>query len=628
MEKKGAGMGLWQKTFDRYESWVSRHIMMVYVVLGVLYVVRHVLDVFILSRGSIYLLAPVYEQNMVANLLFKDGWQLRPELATVLVTGANSALVYPAGFQVLSKLLGSVQHMFAFMFIVQFFVPMLTFYFFRRMMPVLLAFPLAIFSIFSCVDVCRWAPDQIIQPLMLLALCLLFRWTDRPNGRSFFYLVAAGLLTGFMIVFKHNIGIVFLILELTFIFFQSLREGSKTRFDRFLLWIAIALYFLAGGLFARKLLYGDEFVFYLVPFFCFWGIVLTAVVRNRGWSLDVSQFARSGGTLAVSALLLPVSVFWWFGHVVGFSRYLYSLFGMGFTFLRWLDRGIWGEASFHWRAIAQHKSNIIPFVMHYLPFFVNVGAIGVLVKEVVFKKQMRLEETRKLFVMVGIAIMGIWSLFPLEGYHILSTKIFIFFGVAMYLVFRKRRNWQFLVVIFVWLYIVPLVMHMPHRPLKLVSSSWVTPSMPQIRKSVGLKLPPVLAKALDQQVMTLERSVKGRPYYVVDSSWAMLIGITGFVDNRYSQYYADMRPVLLEDPALADEIIKDCKNVPVVVVNARDYQSYLAQDPAQDKPMKKILQYVHEHFKVIDRYQEPETKSPDTDLILGFVVMERKNQGY
>jgi fumarate reductase subunit C len=360
-------------------------------------------------------------------------------------------------------------------------------------------------------------------------------------------------------------------------------------------------------------------VFYILPFFCFWAGVAGLLLKNSSWAVDVPRLIRSAGTFIACGMVLPVITFLVFGKVVGYGRYWHSLFGMGFEYLYIWDHGIWAQARAYLNNMLREKKLIVVALMYYFPLVVNGMSIVAMIRQY-FPRSWGLEQTKEFLVIASMGIIGILLFFPLEGYHILSTKMFIFCFVGFYLiacfcdVWIKRFTPVFLIltVLFVGMFLM--------KPFKILKEDW-TMGTDRIHRPIGLKMPLQLALELEKQAAVIERGVQGNPYYLLDGDGQTLSGILVFVNNLHTEYYFEMRPGIMNQ-SVVDEVLKAIRQLSYVVVNSENYRQYMAHE-SMDPLMKQILDYVSGYFTVVDEYEAPPKISSHTAMVLGFVVMKR-----
>ncbi|MBA7518903.1 hypothetical protein ES705_10977 [subsurface metagenome] len=596
---------------------------LIYLLLAFFYVVIRLPNILSIQSFS-NLVFPLNSLYVSQNLLF-SGWGMNPELAKTVLSPSNGSLICPPGIYILTRVLGNVRNIFIFHFLYQMLVPLLTFRLFRSVTSTTIAILFSLLSIFYVTQPNWWAPDWIIQPMMLVALILIITRGIKEEMRGS-QLIVIGLLTGLITIFKHNIGISFAILCITFIFWSSLnfRNNTTNSYHRFLTFLHLFIFLLFGLIFSARILYFDEFIFYLLPYFVFLGSAFYFLGKNSFVTFNLLSFYKKVSLFCFSALFLPAAIFLWVGSVIGFSRYWYSLFRMGFKYLPIWDYGIVSVTKHyvHFQGIASVKNiyhslnSLVMMLMFLSPFIVNCF-VNLRFFQLIRNK--KIIDFKKYFQVSSISMMGIFLFFPLEGYHILATKLFMFYFVFLYFVkkFSLKVN-SFLKYILILLFIfvsLPYIKRVITPKIETCFSSHK-----RVQEIIGLPMEKRLAEEIDKQVAVVERSVKGAPYCVVDSFGATLATLITLVNNHYPQYYLEMRKGILNQE-VTNAIISSLKEVPFVLVNYNDYRKYLSKEQ-EDLFMRQILDFVDKNYVEIDHYEAP--KDPSLSHILSFSIMKKR----
>lgn len=576
--------------------------------------------------SSIFPLNALY---IADNILFPAGG-LNPELESTVIAPSNASLIYPPGIFMLVRLLGSVENIYIFSFVAQLLVPLFSFYLFRSVSSVFVSLVMTIFSIHYFTNAIWAAPDFIIQPIMLLAL-LPFLIGDKSDQMvSKMRIVVVGLLTGIIITLKHNVGLTFGILLETLIFVRSFtfKEGEHGP-NRILLFSLVACFFGFGVVFLSRILYLDEVVYYLVPFFGFWIFITCWCVNNKSIGLNKRYLISTAVIYGASSLLLPGLVFLWFGGVIGYSRYWYSLFGMGFQYLPIWDYGMVGIIQAYarftslstLRNVYLNYNSLLYFFMFVLPFAANCLVVGILFKRI----HGPATPTSRLVkdVEVGaLGIMGVFMLFPLEGLHILATKLFLYCFVFLYVSQYFHRavavGFKYACVCVV----VPVVLFVIGKPVAVYGIERTNGSV-LVQRVVGLPLAKRVDEELEKQLAVVKRAVNENPYYVVDSSGMSLTTMMAFVNNHRPQYYLEMRKgILSEETTIA--ILAALSSRRFVLVNSADYRRFL-ENRLDDPFLARILKVVHANYQVVDRYDAPSDPDPSVAQMHSFLIVKKSS---
>ncbi len=590
-----------------------------YTVLVLLYLLIHLPQVVALKDFSS--LAFPLVAHYASSLLFSDGW-IRGDLANALVSPANGALIYPPGIYLATLYLPSAVSLFYALFALQFVVPLLLY----RMLSActsptvaLLAASLGLFF-FTRSD---WvAPDFVIQPFMMITLLLLLP-TERRTTVSSLMPVVAGLLTGIVMVFKQNIGVFLAILCGTLFFLASFRAQQpgtvlRGRREAFSLLSGFCVFALVFG---SRLLHWDEIPYYLLPYVVFW-LLFVAFLRSSPLSFDVAGFTRQSLVYGTFTLLLPAAVFLAFGSIVGYGRYWHALFGMGLKFLHIWDHGIVGmirnQVSFASLTTTYQSLAMAPlFVM---PLAVNAMAVGCLCADSITPAMTF--ATRLLhFRVAALGIMATFMFFPLEGYHILSTKLFIYVWVGLFFLERSLPRAVPAAATMMALALVPVVIHALSRPVAILRMETAT-GTPDLQQVIGMPMQKDIARELASQVDVLRRTILGAPYFIVDSSGGILIALAALVDTVLPQYYIEMRNGIL-DREVTEAIKTEIATRPFVVVNADDFERRNASET--DPYLREIIAFIGQRFTAVDLYRPPVPKPASFHHLLGFIIMKNRS---
>ncbi|MBI5630410.1 MAG: hypothetical protein HY921_05950 [Elusimicrobia bacterium] len=569
-------------------------------------------------------------QYVSKRLLF-PGHALNTALAQTVISPSQVLLNWPPGSWFLTYLLGKVSSMYVFLFLIQLPVPFLAFKLFRTFASAAISLLMALFLTHYCVETHWWAPDWIIQPLQLLVVLLLWEARREEKMRAF-QLLLSGFIGGLIMVLKHNIGLFLGIACGAFLFVRAVRsfrlDGNSQ--GRPLLFAIIAGCLGFGVLFALRLPNADEVVYYTFPYFLFWGALARWAVGNKEVGLDCGAFLREAALFSGAFLCAPVLIFIWIGGAVGYGRYLYSLFGMGFKYLRIWDYGIIGVISdgFRWdrslsfQGMARNFDAVVGGILFLVPFLVN-SLIGVKAWFWV-KNGARDGEGQKDMLMLSVlGIMGAFMFFPLEGYHILATKLFVYFAVSAFMIMGSAsKRAQALAALALAVLVAPPAAKALARPLHYRKTPTLAGSK-NVQDALGLSLSPRISQEIDKQVEVIKRSTSGEAYYVIDSSGESLSSLLAIVDNRYPQYYIEMRKGILDADA-SDAIIAALDQAPFVLVNSGDYEKQTL-GRQEDPYLAKILKFVTENHDVVDRYEPREGASlEESDQIHRFLIMRRR----
>lgn len=574
--------------------------------------------------GGIYPISFSYAFN---KLLLSDG-DLNSKLAQVIVSPSNALFIYPPGIYLITLPLSNVGNVYKFLFLIQLLVPFLIFNLCRNITSATVSTLIALLSIYYCVNPNHFTPDWIIQPVMLLAALILWNTFKESEKEKTLPLILIGFLTGLIMIFKQNIGLFFAVLCLTMIFFDTIsydKKKNKGVFEAALLGVILLGYLAFGLVFIRKVLYFDEIIFYLLPYFFFWGLAIYFVFRNRSIIFNGFSYIKKTLLFTAAFLILPGLIFLWIGGVVGYARYWHSLFGMGFKYLHIWDEGIAGFIKNYVRlrevnslkGIALNCMQIMNFLLLLLPFCVNCFIV-IKLASLIKNKNSEPAEVKKYFLITSMGITGMFMFFPLESMHILLTKLFIFCFVFLYLVRGPSVKSKFCLKYLLIMLLLPVTTFVILKPVKKVETAY---GSEEIKKVIGIPMEKTIAEELDKQIAVVKRAIKGERYYVI-ASGSGLYTLEAFVNNGYEQYYREMRKGIMSQEVV-DEIISILNKLPFAVVRRNDYHKYL--EKSQDDPLLlQILDFLHKNYEAVDLYEAPENQTPAIYRIESFVVMKNR----
>lgn len=562
-----------------------------YVALFIIYIAIRIPDIWAIEEFAVL----IFPLNFLyyAKLLF-SGVAVNPAISDTIIAPSNASLIYPPGIYILSSVLGSVRNTFYFLFAIQAVIPLLVFRFLHPVAPRIVAFSVAILIVFFCTSAHYWYPDFIIQPIM--AGVLIFNLTRNCKIKPL-ELVMCGVGSGLVFLLKHNIGIFFIVLCGTVIFFRSSRF-SEEKSNRIPAYFVLTGFFGFGLLFFTKLPHIDEIVFYLLPYFAFW-IYILLLFYKRQLHLDSIGFLRQGALYASAAMTMPLITFMYFGEVIGFKRYWHSLFGMGIDYIHFWDTGIVAIA----RAYAQFTSigaaymSLILLTTILGPLLINLIGVGILYYGRDDNNQKKLDR----ILAVSIGVMAVFMLFPLEDHKIAVTKFFIFSYVFVVLLRNvSALTWRILSCS-VLLMLLPVFLSTWHH-LQLMTKIPAVAGTKEMQRVIGLPLHKDLAQELGLQIKVLQRSIRGSAYIALSTPRYNLMGLPILVDNVRPQYY-----VRFDSEAISKDVIKatisELEKVQYLIVPTGDYQDY-KDGKMESNAFKDLMTYVTRECVVIDEYVE------------------------
>jgi hypothetical protein len=576
------------------------------------------------------LIYPAFSIYASKSILFPDG-ALNRSLDGAVISPANAVFIYPPGTYAITFLFDRLSSLFLFCFVVQAFVPILVFYLLRPVVSTVTAALLALVAV-QYWTVIQPHPDYTIQPLMLLAILLLHAPAARVRLGPW-RLALVGGLTGLVMVLKHNIGVFFLLLCATSVLFEAIEIRPHRRVDTWLLSGVLAASLAFGLVFASRAAHLDALVFYLLPYLAFWGMVGVHLLSSPTAGIDWRRLVRSWTILVACSLALPAYVFWTFGGLVGYRRYWYSLFEMGFRTLGVWDLGLmrivrdylrqaWVEAGAGFMTVVDRSLVAVFFLA---PFAVAIGVCYCLWRRL-SDSPARAAVLRESAPIASMAVMAPFMLFPLEDYRILRTKVVVSVFAALWLGRHAlARSVPLRTVVVAVLGLVVGVAGLGVREGWRWSRAERAAVSGDLRTVIDLPLAVPVAAELDKQEAVIRRSVPASEFLLVHFGGMEMAPLLVLRRATTPQYYIETREEFL-DRETTVAIIHSLQHHPYLIVRAPDLRRFLDGRPPGTHS-REILDSVHRHFDIVDRYERPAAASAMFSGIADFYVMKRKAGG-
>lgn len=575
---------------NRAERWVGRwHDL----ALLLTYVALHLPGVLLVKSISAiqYPLEAIY----ISRTMF-DGLGLSKELVTAAAIPSNVGLFYGPLNYLLSLWLGAVQHLFWFSFAVQAFVPVFAYRLLSTVTSKLNAFLIAVFLVAVTIQVQWWSPDFLIQPLLLALLYLWSKDGDQVGARR---IVAIGLLIAVIGTLKYHEGLILMTAIGGGLMFRLAVSDAPRRISNFIDTLIVTLCFSTVVVFFTKhFLFVDEWLYYTFPSIALIFSIYYLLSKHNARVLTNPKTVRTLLIYAIAALSLPALSFTMFGGEFGYSKYFYATFQMGLNFLPVWDIGIVALILREHIGIL-HKAFMS--AMLAIPFIVNTFIV-VRLANTVSNSAIAFIAKREAVAVGSIPVLGIYALYPLEGYHILISKLGLFIFPLLYFTGRipsvKKRLSIVLVVLLVPLLGYKITQRWDLRALN--NNDLASPA--EVESVVGIPLAKPLARELARQVETIKGNVpSGCSYYAVDASGGGIIGLATIVPNGIKQPYIDMRPGFL-DGASVDIINNQLTSVDFVLLRKKDMDDHVS-GATRNAKIEPILSRLHDDFEVIATYE-------------------------
>lgn len=575
---------------------------LIYLALISLYAWIKITDVLVVS-GIVPLVFPLNAQYF-SKLLF-SGFGLNPDMAHTVIAPANAIFIYPPGIYLIGSALGTVRNFFIFLFVIQALVPLLIFRMCKTFSSNMAAIVVALFSIYYLTNAQSWLPDTIIQPFMMIIVCLIFPHAGMKINIK--RLIIIGILTGFIIILKHNIGVFWAITCGTIIYWSSFEQKTKANADDYLARFLLLGYFLFGLLFFSKLNHISDIIFYLLPYFLFWMLAYLWIKRNQTIYFDKRYFFKATALYAISALMIPMLMFIWIGGVIGYGRYWYALFGMGFDYIH-----VWEYSIFY-----HVKNGSLARVMMMIgPFLVNLVVVILLLRHSWERKTPGKIDEQRLFSIASLVIMAIFTMFPLEDYHNALPKMFIFLLVLFYFLKQFSSKAFIVAVCFIAIIVIPALRHGLSNPFGIARMD-ISYGSDEMRAKINIGIKKSLADELSKQLSVINRSTQGNPYYVIDQSGGTFTGLISMIDNKILQYYIRSDKEML-NKNVVNAHIAELNKIPFVVAEADGYDHN--QPVSGHNQFNNILwSFIKHNFMEVDRF------TATAEHLYSFVVLKKKD---
>lgn len=551
----------------------------------------------ILLVKSIQAIQYPLEAIYISRAMF-DGMGLSRELVTAAAIPPNVGLLYGPLNYLLSFWLNAVQHLFWFGFAVQVFVPLFAYRLFSTVTSKLNAFLLAVILAAVSIRVQWWAPDYLAQPLLL---ALLYLWSKGGNQTGVLRIAALGLLTAAIGTLKYHEGLLLMTAIGGGLMFRLAVSGASRRLSNSVDMLIVMLCFsTVVVIFAKNFLHIDEWLYYTLPSIVLIVSIYYLLSKHNVSVLTNPATVRTLLIYTAAALSLPVLSFALFGREFGYSRYFYAVFQMGFDFLPVWDFGIVGLIRDH----IGMRSGIVRLaaisMLIAVPLIINIFIVARLARAV-SNSALSFVAKREAMAVGSISVLGIYMLYPLEGYHILVSKLGLFIFALLYFTGRIPSVTK-------WLPVVLIILLIPISGLQ-VTKWWELrelnnndPAPPvEVRSVVGIPLAKPLSHELERQIETIKANVpRGCSYYVVDSSGGSLVGLAAIVPNGIKQVYIELRPGLLNDAAV-DLVGNQLASVDFALLRKKDMDDYVT-GAARGAKIEPVLAKLHDEFTVTATY--------------------------
>jgi hypothetical protein len=584
------------------------------------YVIFKLPDVFCLFSGSSLVHYADFEIH--ARLFLGDGWLPRTELKNLYISPAAPFFIIPPGLYYINKLIQIVfgNSYLAYglaTFLFQLLTPVCTYYLSRHFLTPVFSFILGIISAYFFVNI-NILPDFWIQPILLFAFIFFVRYFIREKRR---YLMLAGVMSFLIIFLKHNIGINFLITLSTALLVANIKfydaEANRHKlYSPYFFFLFLAPILIVFIKYLSIYLYFDEFVFYLLPSLILFAALTVFMFKNRNrLYFNVSRAICELCSLGVPVVFLVSIWFIVYSFRLGFSKYIFSLFGIGPKYLYIWDYGIvnflkienvtlngfailllmsaifnrtnkkarnitvffavaWLLAGIsQWKGITmiQMLKNILPYSFGVWDYFACIITAIIAAMYLFSGKNIN---SRNVGIMT-LPVIGMLMYFPLESGHILLTKS-ILFWIPIFIYFqsiwaRKLLPAYFLIGAMLLISLF-LIIRTTSKYAKILTSdlSYVQVAGKKSSK-INVLLPKYLSRELTVSLSALSGKLNGNDFLTLDSS-STLREYYSFLDISTKNEFIETRTGLTDGKVVS--ILKNELDTKFnfILVNNYDYE--------------------------------------------------------
>jgi len=583
---------------------------------------------YVFVSGGFYDIALQLGMSYASGTLLFDGCSVSPVFAGIPVSTAVANLIYPPGIYIFIKavqILGgqTIRDLNLGLFVVQASVPVLAYYIFRRFTGISAAFVMACFVGLVGTRIYT-VPDFMCQVLMLVSVIFFAKFSETGHIR---YLAAAGAACGLNIIFKHNIGLAWMMAGLAFIFLKSIGlSGSDDQKEgRFIIVRIICVLFILYGVGLSLFLFKapDNFIYFTLPFIFFWAYVMHRLWQS-GLNSDVRGFLGKTIWFILPCVVLPALLFIRFGSVIGYFRYFDFLFSSPVSNSSVWDKGVFSRGLMYYGSGGKldllNPVKLQMFILWFLPVFMN----SYVVYRLFLQRNTNQKNIMQKLPYVALAITGIFCFFPLESMFNLTTKlsvVLIGFAAISGISSNIRFYRAAMVVLCLFSAVTCARSGKVYYRLLFGRGAFVN-VMPD---KLNIWLPEAFAAELQRSTGMIRDAIGNSKYYILGSSsgdMAMFYRLTGY---GFKNLYIDLRDGFLPDVA-AEHLKKSLKDYDYLILDKQDFDCFAgSQDRAEcNRDLYGILEYVRDNYLILRVYEGQvysEYKSP-----VDFYIMKRREK--
>ena len=568
---------------------------------------------------------------VATDTLFDGPLHINQELKYVTVTPSVALWCIPPGlyalinatYNVLGFKISNVNIIFL---VLQILAVVLAFFTFRKILNKLASFVLSLFVLVFIAEIAVLA-DYIILPLLILVFAILFYYYHetgkKPAAITFIFL---GVLVGLITFIKHNTGIMLILGLSSYFFFTALQlnkeaEG-KSKISTLLVPLIIVIHLIFGLLVIFQVGEISTTLYYVLPFGLFFLVfAYYMLTKNRNIPLAVKAFFKNFAILAGSFAVVIAAWIIWMGMTVGFSRYVYSLYGMntGFT-------GVWDKEiveffanTFNYQGFGSLHAIGITLYSFVTACLIFVPFITAIISAVVMSYHLIKNNVEKIKKYLGIsvlAIMGIFFLYPIEGFANVGSRLFPFLFILVFFYLQTKfstRKIQAAIFSLILIISIPMLFNNISDSVFIEKNNYA-----QVSEKADIKVRSELAGEVNRAVELINTTTQRNKYYVIDS-YSMLYIYYYLTDVQQKNYFVEMRPGIL-DKEVAGEIITVISDYQYLVVSKLQYDMFI-EGVSYNPDLDELFNYIKENYEIKNIFIK--NLEQDDGQLVDFYIMSR-----
>ncbi len=532
-----------------------------------------------------------------------QGFFINPQIENSIITPSNLVFIFTPAIYYLSNLFTNLSNIFIFTHFFNIIFVILFYILLRKKCSVQLGIIFSLIVIFKSVNTQFFAPDYIVQPLMVICL-LLFIDKEKVNLPKLFLI---GFLCGLIFIFKQNFGLFFLVAIGTGIFFRSLLKERK--FNLFSN-IIVLIYFLFGLYFIFRTNFTLNYIYFLFPYFLFW--FFSFYLINSSFNLNNNQYIKHSLVLLCGFSLLPFLIILNIGFVVGYEKYLFSIFGMGWDYLPFWEYNIYDMVNH-----LKFRNNNEIFISLTIIFSVLLPfAINLLTSSRILFLNKNSDEFLEYLTISSIGVICIFLLFPFEDFKIANTKIFIYLFIFGYFFsyIKFYLKYYLLTSLFVFFIFLQTFYNFSKLSSIFVESDLVNNK--NLQKVLNINVEKKLLSEINLISKFITTNINTEDFYLVSSDLKLIPFL--FLNSQRTIQFYQRQDTLFFNKELSEAIKNDLQNMNYILSTKNEYNKYLFNNNIlqKEKHIYQLHKYVNQNFDLYSSFKSPFPKSKFPELIL------------